>query len=344
MTDMCFLKNQWYVAATSAEITGKILARTICKEPLVLFRTPDGKVVVFEDRCPHRKAPLSMGVLIDNELRCNYHGARFAADGRCTQIPCQPNIPHDLAVRVLPSIETHALIFVWIGKAAKADPSLIPDFSPNTAPGWGPAHGYHYVKANYQLIIDNILDLTHLPFLHAKTLGGEGMAEAPLQVEIKDDRIETTRLTPNSTSNGIFRMALGGWEGNVDRRSSTVFTPPIYISVQARVQPAGASDMPSTTSHFILNSITPETERSSHYFWSVPRSFALDDDSVTQNMLRFTYAAFDEDQIMIEAQQQRIESDPSDRPLVNFSGDRAGLAARRMLLRMMKEEETVAAE
>jgi phenylpropionate dioxygenase-like ring-hydroxylating dioxygenase large terminal subunit len=82
-----FVRNQWYTAATSAELGEKPLARTVCNEPLVIFRGHDGNVAVLTDRCPHRKAPLSSGEVVGNDIQCGYHGIRFAADGACTHVP-----------------------------------------------------------------------------------------------------------------------------------------------------------------------------------------------------------------------------------------------------------------
>ena len=82
-----FLRNQWYTAATSAELGDKPLARTICNEPLVIFRSGNGNVAVLTDRCPHRKAPLSSGEVVGNDIQCGYHGIRFAPDGACTRVP-----------------------------------------------------------------------------------------------------------------------------------------------------------------------------------------------------------------------------------------------------------------
>jgi vanillate O-demethylase monooxygenase subunit len=88
-----FLRNYWYVAATDAEISHKPLGRMILGEPIVLFRAEDGTPVAFEDRCPHRHLPLSMGRLVGDTLQCLYHGLRFGRDGRCVYIPGQEHIP-----------------------------------------------------------------------------------------------------------------------------------------------------------------------------------------------------------------------------------------------------------
>src|SRR5246127_4230185 len=149
-----FLCNQWYTAATSAELGAKPLARTICNEPLVIFRAQDGAVAALTDRCPHRKAPLSSGEVVGNDIRCGYHGIRFAADGACTHVPGNALVGRGFRGRTFPVRERPGLVFVWLGETA-ADPALIPDFSENVNPGWTGVHGTLRVQANYQLLIDN---------------------------------------------------------------------------------------------------------------------------------------------------------------------------------------------
>src|SRR6516164_5283909 len=265
-----FLRNQWYTAATSTELGAKPLARTICNEPLVIFRGEDGTAAVLTDRCPHRKAPLSSGEVIGSDIQCGYHGIRFAASGACTHVPGNVPVGRDFRARCFPAREVHGLIFVWLGEASLADPALIPDFGENVKPGWTGVYGMLYVKANYQLLIDNILDLTHVVFVHKTTLAGSGVAETPL--------------------------------------------------------------------HVVLNSFTPETERTTHYFWSTVRSWGLDDANVSKTYKDMTDLAFAEDARIVEGQQRLIDSDPSGTPLVSLAFDRAALAARRIIKRKLEEE------
>ena len=211
-----FLRNQWYTAATSTELGAKPLARTICNEPMVIFRAQDGTVAVLTDRCPHRKAPLSLGEVVGNAIQCGYHGIRFAADGACTHVPGNVPIGRNFRARCFPAREIHGLIFVWLGEPSLADPALIPDFSENVKPGWTGVHGTLYVKGNYQLLIDNILDLTHVVFVHKTTLAGGGVAETPLEVDIDGDVVRAQRLMRNVDTAPIYKAARN-LHGKIDR-------------------------------------------------------------------------------------------------------------------------------
>ncbi len=337
-----FLRNQWYTAATSTEIGAKPLARTICNEPLVIFRGQDGTVAVLTDRCPHRKAPLSAGEVVGNDIQCGYHGIRFAADGACTHVPGDVPIGRDFRARCFPAREVHGLIFVWLGEPAVADPALIPDFGENVKPGWTGVHGMLYVKANYQLLIDNILDLTHVVFVHKTTLAGGGVAETPLHVEIDGEVVRAQRLMHNVDTAPIYKAARN-LHGKIDRWQFLEFQPPIYARITLGAREAG-SDLPfGTPTHVVLNSFTPETERTTHYLWSTVRSWGLDDANVSKTYKDMTDLAFAEDARIVEAQQRLIDSDPSGTPLVSLAFDRAGLAARRIIKRKLEAEAQAAA-
>ena len=336
-----FLRNQWYTAATSTELGAKPLPRTICNEPLVIFRGEDGTAAVLTDRCPHRKAPLSSGEVIGSDIQCGYHGIRFAASGACTHVPGNVPVGRDFRARCFPAREVHGLIFVWLGEASLADPALIPDFGENVKPGWTGVYGMLYVKANYQLLIDNILDLTHVVFVHKTTLAGSGVAETPLHVEIDGDVVRAQRLMHNVDTAPIYKAARN-LHGKIDRWQFLEFRPPIYARITLGAREAG-SDLPfGTPTHVVLNSFTPETERTTHYFWSTVRSWGLDDANVSKTYKDMTDLAFAEDARIVEAQQRLIDSDPSGTPLVSLAFDRAGLAARRIIKRKLEAEAQAA--
>jgi phenylpropionate dioxygenase-like ring-hydroxylating dioxygenase large terminal subunit len=332
-----FLRNQWYTAATSAELGEKPLARTICNEPLALFRGQGGRVAALTDRCPHRKAPLSSGEVVGGDIQCGYHGIRFAPDGACTHVPGNALIGRNFRARSFPVREMHGLIFVWLGDASSADPSLIPDFSENAKAGWTGVHGTLYVKANYQLLIDNILDLTHVVFVHKTTLAGGGVAETPLEIEIERDVVRAQRLMRNVDTAPIYKAARN-LHGKIDRWQFLEFRPPIYARLTLGAREAGSELAFGTPTHVVLNSFTPETERTTHYFWSTVRPWGLDDANVSKIYKDMTDLAFAEDARIVEQQQQLIDSDTSGAPLVSLAFDRAGVGARRIIKRKLEEE------
>ena len=343
-----FLRNQWYVAATSTEVTHKPLARTICNEPVVLFRTVGGEVGVLEDRCPHRRVPLSRGWVKGEVIQCAYHGSQFGRDGVCTGIPSQNVIPKEnFAARSFPVIERYGMIFIWTGDAALADESLLPDFSQHTDGKHAAVHGYHYMKGNYLLIVDNLLDLTHLPYLHPGTLGAvnpDGWFHHQ-DVTVEGDVVKTSRAIRNSDQTP-FVLSTKKFPGvdKLDRFQTSEFRAPGYLLVSigfAHVEDK-LEEMPFVH-HEVTHALTPETDGTTHYFWTVVRSEALDNEAVGQLHYELTRMAFDEDAVMIEDQQKRLDSEGWEVPMVNLTGDAAGVAARRIVERKLREEEKLTA-
>jgi phenylpropionate dioxygenase-like ring-hydroxylating dioxygenase large terminal subunit len=335
------VRNAWYVAATAGELRpGVPLARTLLGEPMVLFRGSDGKPAALNDRCPHRKYALSRGQVIDGEIECGYHGARFAASGACTLIPGQDHIPGRFGARCYRVEERHRLVWLWGGDPATADAAQIPsEWSINEDPAWRPVFGYHYVRGNYQLVLDNILDLTHVAYVHKSTLNSPQVTQAPLEVEIGEDTIRTLRITRGADCPPLFKRARADLGDKIDRWQKSQFFMPSLLLGDMRGYPAGVEDPSRALRYCVLNGLTPETETTTHYFWSVVRCFALEDDAVDAVLRDGIVQAFNEDCDVVGLQQQMISSDTSGTPPGSFVADRAGAAARRMIRQRVEREQ-----
>ena len=187
-----FLKNFWYVAAEPQELDGGPLARIILGEPVVLYRRADGAPAALEDRCCHRRMPLSHGRVAGNDLQCGYHGLTFAADGVCVAIPNQTRIPPGARVRSYPCVERWGWVWIFPGDAARAEATPLPDFSQHGSAGWAAVGGYLHVGGNHQLLVDNLLDLSHVSFVHRGSIGTDDSA-AKLKMERGLDWVRLTR-------------------------------------------------------------------------------------------------------------------------------------------------------
>lgn len=328
------IRNQWYVAAFSGELGTAPLGRKICGTPIVLFRRGGG-VAALDDRCSHRRYPLSRGKVVGDELQCGYHGARFDGAGRCVAIPGQESVPAGFHLRAYPVEERDGAIFIWMGEADRADPGLLPDWRINAAPDWATVRGLHHFPANYQLVLDNLLDLTHVQFVH-KNLGGAGVTENPLEFTVDGDAVNTFRMMRNVELPGIFQAL--GRSGRFDRWQKQIVRAPSYVYFEAGAEPVGANRPPGEPHHVVIQGITPETETSTHYFWIASRHFAVDDQSVSDKMRAITVDAFDEDVAVLAAQQRAIEDDPAAKPLNAFACDAAGIAVRRIVARLAAAE------
>ena len=322
-----WVRNAWYVAAWSHEIAGEgFLARTIMNEPLVLYRTSSGSVVAMEDRCCHRLAPLSAGRREGDDLRCMYHGLRFGPDGRCNEIPGQTTIPDRAFVRGYPVVESGSWIWVWMGEAARADVTQIPSTIAATDPDWHIQMGCLDYAANYQLINDNLLDLSHLAFVHAKTLG-KGVPQWATE------KPAITRLERGVRFQRWFRSRgpshyLGNPGDTFDTWNSYDFIVPGLFIQRPAWFPPGTADKygggaPTEEPIFTRcddQAVIPVTETTSRYFYSAGGRSKNASAELAGDIFRFTEVAFHEDKVIIEAQQKVIGLDPS-RQMLSLSMD-----------------------
>ncbi|MBX2880899.1 MAG: aromatic ring-hydroxylating dioxygenase subunit alpha [Granulosicoccus sp.] len=195
-------RNMWWVAALCEEITTKPLTRWLLELTIVLYRTEDGTPVALDDRCPHRWAPLSQGRVEGDQIICPYHGMKFGTDGVCTHIPTQDNIPRTACVNSYPLRESGAFVWIWMGDSAEIDNHEPPvDMSYTANPDWSVIHGYYEVEANWILIRENVLDLTHIAHLHSDTFKQDDWNSAPAvtidgDVVMYEQEFDLAPLTP----------------------------------------------------------------------------------------------------------------------------------------------------
>ncbi len=337
-----FVKNCWYVAGWDKEIPQDgFLARTIINVPLALWRTTEGKAVAFEDRCCHRGAPLSAGRREGDCVRCLYHGLKFDSAGTCVEIPAQGRIPPQARVRTFPVVEKHRWVWIWMGEADRADPALIPDTHWLDDPAWRSLDGYIHYDVDYLLIADNLLDFSHLPYVHPTTLGGsEDYARVTPTVDKLERGVRVTRWTLD-TEPPAFAQQVKHYQGKVDRWNIYDFLVPGILLMDSGMAPAGSGAPDGRRENAAefrgCQALTPETDRSTHYFFAHPHNFAIDQPEVTASIHQSVVTAFDEDRAMIMAQQRQLALDPDFR-MVPLGID-AALSQFRWTVKRMAEEE-----
>jgi len=163
--------------------------------PMALYRTERGRPVALADACWHRLAPLSMGKLVGaDEIQCPYHGLRYNPSGRCTRLPAQETLNPSASVPSFPVVERHRYVWVWPGDPTLADPAAIPDMHQLDDPGWAGDGLTIEARCNYQLILDNLMDLTHEEFVHGSTLGQEELSQSEFSTKlVSDNHVTVTR-------------------------------------------------------------------------------------------------------------------------------------------------------
>ena len=349
-----WVKNCWYVAAWDNELkAGEIISRTILNEPLALYRSSDGGLVALEDRCCHRFAPLSLGRLEGDDLRCMYHGLKFDRTGRCIEIPGQDMIPRTACVRTYPVVERHSWIWVWMGDAARADEALIPAAVGMDDPAWTLGHGHMDYAANYQLINDNLTDFTHLTFVHAKSFGASPeFAYTRPNIELLERGIRVWRwVFEGASEDSELARKTGADTNKGDRWQSYDFLAPGILLMHSAYYPPGTAEglgfkpAPMGTpgalqETFTSQAVTPVTDKTSRYFFNWGPRSGPGAEEMAANLMLVAGVAFAEDKAIIEAQQKVIDLDP-DRREVLTSADVGPTQFRAVLQRLAKADEAL---
>lgn len=342
-----YLKNTWYVAAWSQEIVaGQLLARTLLDEPIVLWRDAEGAVRALHDRCPHRFAPLSMGRVQPDaqSVQCPYHGLEFGKDGQCVRNPHgDGGIPRAAKVKTFPVEERWGVVWIWMGDAALAQAALIPDYACLDSAANHVATGYLTVAANYLLEVDNIMDLSHIQFLHANTLGGQA-AQGPSEVRQDGNSVWSLRGTHDEELPEFLYQAFDIPMGmRVDRWLDVRWDAPSNLLLVSGSTPTGQPRTAGRGAPF-AHFFTPATWKSTHYFFAVSMDKTAWPDGATRAPMiiegvRVPFLT--EDSPMVEAQQRLIgDADFWSLNPVLLSSDAPGVRARRVLQGLIKQEQS----
>jgi phenylpropionate dioxygenase-like ring-hydroxylating dioxygenase large terminal subunit len=349
MVSGTYLRNAWYVDAWSDDLAdGQLLPRIIMQEPVVLYRKADGNVAALEDRCPHRFAPLSMGKIIkDDVVQCPYHGLEFNSSGACVHNPHgTKNIPPRARVRSYPVTEKHKAIWIWMGDRP-ADESKVPDFSvlDNVPELHTTKRDSIVIKANYELIIDNLLDLSHTSFLHEGILGNADTVESDIQVEQENEDIVVSRYATNVIAPGMFAQFWPTEPGRVDKFTRMRWMPPSTMSLMTGICSTGAVPE-SGTGYHAIHLLTPESDKTTHYFFTAVRfNVKTPDEKVNlqlqekiATMRRFAFQ--EQDAPVIEAQQRIIDNAVTPTDPVLLAIDAGPVRYKRILQKLIDGEQS----
>ena len=354
-----FPLNAWYAAAYDVEVARTLFSRTICNQKIVMYRKEDGQVAALEDACWHRLMPLSLGRLDGDAVVCGYHGLVYNAQGRCTHMPSQETLNPSACVRSFPVVEKHRFIWVWPGEPAKADPARIPDMHWNDDPAWAGDGKMVTVQCDYRLVVDNLMDLTHETFVHGSSIGQQAVAEAPFVATHGDRTATVTRWMENIEAPpfwaGQIRQALG-YVGNVDRWQIIQFEAPCTVIIDVGVAQTGTGAIPPGGNQGdaslsrrsrgvngqVLNTITPASEGTCHYFWAFARNYLLGEQRLTHQLREGVASIFREDELVLEAQQKAMDEHP-EHQFYNLNIDAGSMWARRLIDGLIAREKPAVA-
>jgi phenylpropionate dioxygenase-like ring-hydroxylating dioxygenase large terminal subunit len=341
-----FLHNAWYIAAARDEVGETLLARTLLNEPIVLGRDRRGTLFALEDRCCHRGAPLSCGWFGERGLMCGYHGLEFDHHGFCIHVPGNNGRTIEEArVRAYPVAQRGDFVWIWMGAPARANVDEIIGYPPDDPTMWSLRFGNLYARASYVLLLENLMDLSHLSYVHRNNIGSsqEDSANAKTEVQKTPTGVRFLRLMMNAkpAPSTIERY---GFTGNVDRWSDFEFVAPsLVIQYSGAVNAGDYEKGLRTGGHVarILHAITPETETTCHYFFSMAQSHGAstlsERESASTRIQRVE--AFEEDVAMIEQQQSRLQG-YDQRKLVNIPSDVVRVHMARFLEARVRQERS----
>lgn len=327
-----FLRNCWYVVAWSHEVSEQgLLARRVLDEPLLLYRTSQGRVVALADRCCHRHAPLSHGRREGDDIRCMYHGLRFGPGGQCNEVPGVLHVPAKVRVRSYPVVVRNSWVFVWMGDPERADESLLPDNYSCAHPDWRNLPGYLHYETPYELICDNLLDFSHLSYVHERTLGGATeIAQSRPKVEDIPRGVRVRREVPNVPAPPLHTILRDPQGMRVDRWFRYDFVLPGTLLMESGSRPVGDApeDERRTVRLHSCQTLTPETATSTHYFFQQSHRAEVGNEATTRALFEQLLVAFEEDRRMITAQSRNLGG--SGEPMMVLWMDEALVRFRRL--------------
>jgi vanillate O-demethylase monooxygenase subunit len=338
-----YARNQWYVLGWSDEFANLPQRRVVMNEPILIYRAEDGGLVALADRCPHRNYPLSKGRLRGDLIECGYHGITFDRTGACVRIPSQRSISSACRVRPYAVVEKWKWVWIWMGEAAKADPNGIPDHEAIslTDGDWLASVGFSMpLKARYQLLNENLLDLTHTTFLHPESIGTAEVAESKVVFEEYAGFMRDGRYMFAVTAPDLFREPLQ-LEDRIDRDLLIDYYPPGLHVGWERFKRCGVADGEPTRNYGhlkVYHALTPETDSTTHYFFAFARTFARSNETLTDRLREGLRFVVGQDRSALEALEQNLQLLDHEPTEVLCRSDAGAIRGRRLM------EELIAAE
>lgn len=338
-----FVRQAWYVGAWADEIeAGKMLARTILGDAVLFYRTESGQMAALEDRCCHRGLPLSHGCVRGEQVQCGYHGLVFDSRGACVMVPGQERIPPKARVQAYPVVEQDHLVWIWMGDPERADAAHITRHHFHDDPNWEWVKDRYLVRSNYQLITDNLMDLTHVGYVHGRTIGGTPQAHSEAETVVKptDQGVRVERWMMDSVPPPAYTAAVKFNTERVDRWMEIDFFAPAMVRIHTGAVDAGSGAREGRReggfAFMGLNLQTPETESTTHYFWSGANKRQPGAPDGRERLRASLVTTFGEDKVICEAQQVSLERKPE--PLVMIASDGGMVRARRLVSAMLEAE------
>ena len=347
MDALSFVMNTWYVIGTSQELPkGQLKSEKICGMPVVMWRTQDDKVVAFDDRCVHKRMPLSAGRFVEPDvLECAYHGLCYNPEGRCIRIPSQPEgpIPSRAKLKRYPVIEQDGLVWIWPGDEARMG-NMQPPPSPEIASSEWDTYTVDPIRvpANYRLLIENLIDITHFYPLHEGNIGDYANSQIPIELSEPEVAGIKTVKQMRRAQNHVQPQFFVDWFGYpvVDRWHTHHSLGPGLTRVELRVAPPGKLGEGEAERGYILyHTHTPADGRNLIWRWSLStrvehRSASDSAKTLNESICETFPAVVDQDRWALEKQQQMVEYPDEGYTEIHLRSDQALIKVRKLLTQL----------
>ena len=337
-----FLRNAWYVAGWEDDFDRELKQIKVLGEKVVIYRQRDGKPVALKDACPHRKLPLSRGRLVDDTVECGYHGLTFDCSGQCVRVFGQSQIPPAAKVKSYPVADKWGLVWIWMGDVELADEKSIFEVEHYDKSGWGINKGDTMtLDCNYLYMTDNLLDPSHVAWVHRSSFGNAACEDTPLETTLNDDGVTVSRWM-NDVDVAPFYQACVPFSGNTDRKQHYEVRYPSNAIIRAVFAPAGqgGDDQYIEDDCFIMDSynfMTPVDETQTKYYWFQIRNVKPESEELSEIMSKGVKNAFEEDLEVLNLVQQGIDEDDN---TLDLAIDAGALRFRKRLGEMIRAEQS----
>ncbi len=339
-----FLRNCWYIAGWSRDFGRQLKAEMILGERIVLYRKENGDPVALENACPHRKLPLSEGRLVGDEVECGYHGLTFDCSGTCVAAPTQPDsIPRRAVVKSYPVIDRYRFLWIWMGDAGLADPDRLFAIENFENSSWGMTDGGDMdIDCNYLWICDNLLDPSHVAWVHVTSFAGAGTDDEPLSVEKTDQGVIVSRWIMDRPPSPYYAKILP-FDGNCDRLQHYEMRLPSIALNKSVYTPVGtggygSAPVPETFINISYNFMTPIDSERTRYFWFQHRNSDPDNREVSEFMNNGASMAFEEDRTVLEKVHEGMKR--SETPHIDLGLDAGARLFRLRIDRALAAEQS----
>ncbi|OCC23316.1 hypothetical protein MB02_11820 [Croceicoccus estronivorus] len=327
------------MAATSVEVGNTPLHRRLLDKPVVLYRTRDNLPVALFDRCPHRGYPLSAGILVGDNIQCGYHGLEFSPGGGCELIPSGGQTPAGMKVRSYPVADAWGWVWIWMGDPHKADREKIPDLGIYGfgREGWFVETAATFeLRANYLLPFENLLDATHITFLHNGQIDTGEVAGKPLEMVVEKERILVIRRIENELQSPL-TMRTFAFNGDRAHRTITAeAVPPNLCGIKVELEPVEKSAVERQINQLVV-AITPQDRTNTLQFTAVAQTFPF----VNPRWREELRDLLNEDVAAMEKIQALHDSIPREEAVeFGIHADKGAYRARSMIARMLRDETT----